>query len=101
MIGKDAVREENTGMEDEQNFEAHIVKYDFAMKALWGKEKMIVQKAYDLWRYTVDAEADIKRMEKQCEEHIGKEEESVVEVSGGDNAQDMEGTENTDARRGG
>ncbi|PSR81826.1 hypothetical protein PHLCEN_2v6257 [Hermanssonia centrifuga] len=103
MIGKDAVREENTGMEDEQNYEAHIVKYDFAMKALWGKEKMIVQKAYDLWRYTVDAEADIKRMEIQCEEQIRKEEESktVVEASGGDNAQDTEGTENMDVRRGG
>ncbi|KIP02358.1 hypothetical protein PHLGIDRAFT_79223, partial [Phlebiopsis gigantea 11061_1 CR5-6] len=64
MIPDDAQWHPDTGMQDEKDYRAHLLEYQDAMEKLDGLRRVdgiVVQKAYELWHFTVKNERQVQR----------------------------------------
>jgi len=59
QVASDAIREENTGMPDEQEYVGHLVTYEEALHHLKDDyERHVVDVAWQTWKHTVETDRE-------------------------------------------
>jgi hypothetical protein len=60
-----AVREENTGMANEVNYESHLLSYEEAMTKLPFEHRDVAHTAWSIWKYSLELEQKLETEKKE------------------------------------
>lgn len=83
-IDENAVRQEGTGMPDEQNYESHLLSIEDALNRVSGGEEKVLQYAWEIYVFTLN-EQERRRLEAEKKEtdqsHSESQESSSCSLS--------------------
>ena len=73
-MGATQTRAENTGMPDEKSYVSYLLDYKTAVENLEGIDRIVTQKAYELWQSDAHIEANLEakmaRWKKNAEREV-------------------------------